>query len=158
MPTPTPPNYEVAFVSSVPDADGINAIASGRQIRIRLNHIDAPEDGQPFASPARQFLSSLVIETYILFHTIKIDRYGRHVADVLTHDGLDVSLLMLQHGFAWWYRVYSRSRQHRDAQTFARLHRKRLWSDPNPEPPWNYRNRMKGIKQKPDRGKEYEQA
>jgi len=148
MSTQPLPSLETAYVVSVPDADGLNVLTRSGKIRIRINHIDAPEDGQPHAYTARQFLLTECLHTYIQFHAVKSDQYGRTIANVLTNEGYDLAALMLQNGHAWHYRKFSRDTRYAQLERSARDNKIGLWCDPTPEPPWQYRKRMKGIKKK----------
>jgi endonuclease YncB( thermonuclease family) len=49
-----------AQVVGVTDGDTITAIVDGRQIKVRLNGIDAPEKKQAFGNVSKQALSKLV--------------------------------------------------------------------------------------------------
>ena len=65
--------YCVAFVSgqaatfsgrvvAIVDGDTIGAMRDGREVRIRLEGIDAPENGQDFSQRAKQFTSAAVFD------------------------------------------------------------------------------------------------
>jgi endonuclease YncB( thermonuclease family) len=49
-------------------------------------------------------------------------------------------------GLCWWYRKYADEQSavdrvlYEDAERQARRKRRGLWSDPNPVPPWEWRN------------------
>ena len=47
-------------VVGISDGDTISVLHDGRAQKVRLNGIDAPEKGQPFANRAKQFVSDLV--------------------------------------------------------------------------------------------------
>jgi hypothetical protein len=48
-----------AKVVGIADGDTITVLHEGKQIRVRLHGIDAPESGQAFGARAKQFTSSL---------------------------------------------------------------------------------------------------
>jgi len=74
----------------------------------------------------------------------KRDRYGRIVGFVIV-GGLDVNLVQVKAGMAWFYRYYQKelSRENRKlyakAEDQARSERRGLWQDKNPMPPWEWR-------------------
>jgi len=124
--------------TAVLDGDTIEVDLNGREQRIRLEGIDAPERGRPFSARARQKLASLVLNEPVQLKPHTVDRYGRIVARVVV-GGLDTSEEMVRSGLAWHYVRYS------DDETLARLEQEArarsagLWIDPHPEPPWEDR-------------------
>lgn len=116
-----------------------------RAQRIRFGGTDAPEHGQPFNNRSRQHLAGLIARKTVTVESHKRERYGRPVGTVLL-DGEDIGLAMVEAGFAWWFRRYADeqtpdARQaYEAAETAARRASKGLWADPNPMPPWEYRN------------------
>jgi endonuclease YncB( thermonuclease family) len=74
-----------------------------KQIKLRLDSIDAPEKKQPFGNVAKRTLSDLVFNKNVVAETNKKDRYGRSVASVWVDNKL-VNLEMVSSGHAWVYR------------------------------------------------------
>jgi len=74
----------------------------------------------------------------------KYDRYGRIIAIVIVN-GKPVNLEQVEAGMAWHCKKYQRKQtpsdriEYSDAELEARRHKVGLWHDPNPIPPWNYR-------------------
>ena len=74
----------------------------------------------------------------------KYDRYGRTLGKVLVN-GDDVNLEQIESGMAWHYKKYQGEQtpadrvKYSDAELEARRHKLGLWHDPNPMPPWEYR-------------------
>ena len=126
-------------VVSVIDGDTIGVMRDGREVRIRLEGIDAPEDGQDFSQRAKQFTSAAVFGTTVTVAVKETDRYGRLVARVIA-DGQDVSVALVDAGLAWHYLEYSNDPVLARAELSARSRRVGLWTLPNPIPPWAYRN------------------
>lgn len=73
------------------------------------------------------------------------DRYGRSIATVLLN-GKNINLEMVNAGFAWHYRAYSKDKVYTDAEAISRKQKKGLWKDKSPIPPWEFRR--SGGKQK----------
>ncbi len=132
-------------VVKVTDGDSITVLDStNTQHRIRLQGIDAPERKQAFGNASRKHLASLVAGKTVTVKWDKRDRYGRIVGFVLV-DGLDVNLVQVKTGMAWFYRYYQKelSRENRklyaQAEDEAGANKKGLWQDKNPMLPWEWR-------------------
>jgi endonuclease YncB( thermonuclease family) len=133
------PPFE-AKVIAVYDGDTIT-VRTDETIKIRLDGIDAPELKQPFGQASKQAMSGLVFGQTVTIKPGKKDRYGRLLARVEI-GGKDVSLTMVETGMAHWYEQYAkRDSQLQSAQTQAKTARRGLWSDPNVQPPWEFRKR-----------------
>ena len=133
------PPFE-AKVIAVYDGDTIT-VRTDETIKIRLDGIDAPELKQPFGQASKQALSGLVFGQVVTVKPGKKDRYGRLLARVEIA-GKDASLTMVETGMAHWYEQYAkRDTQLQSAQTQAKTARRGLWSDPNVQPPWEFRKR-----------------
>jgi micrococcal nuclease len=48
-------------------------------------------------------------------------------------------------GFAWRYVTYDKPGEFTAAETDARVHRRGLWADPNPTPPWEWRRAKRQV-------------
>lgn len=111
------------------------------QLKFRIWGIDAPEKGQAFGAKSKEHLSSLIFGKTITVDVKKTDGWGRFVAYVYTPDNKDVSLEMIEAGFAWHYKQYDDSSVYENAEKEARKNRRGLWIDANPVAPWNYRKK-----------------
>ena len=73
-----------------------------------------------------------------------LDRYHRILGKVLL-DGEDINLEQVSSGMAWHYKKYQREQttadrvRYSDAEREARRQKLGLWHDPQPVPPWDYR-------------------
>ncbi len=137
------------YVVSVADGDTITVLDSNKQqVKIRLSGIDAPEKKQPFGERSKQHLAEMVFNKTVTVEWDKLDRYGRTVGKVMVN-GVDVNLVQVKAGMAWWYEKYRKEQSERDQYTYsaqeqeARGRRVGLWSNPNPVPPWDWRKRLK---------------
>jgi micrococcal nuclease len=90
-----------AKVTRVADGDSLEATLAGesRPLRIRLEGIDAPEQGEAFSREALAFLRTLVFAQAVRVAVRDIDRYGRLVARV-TASGTDASVALVRAGLA----------------------------------------------------------
>lgn len=129
-----------AQVVGVSDGDTIKVVKDGHQVRIRLAEIDCPElHGQPFGKAAKRFTLNLVANQVVEVRQVDTDRYGRVVAEILLPDGRSLNRLLVENGLAWWYRAYSRDASLGELEAQAREAKRGLWSEPNPQPPWEFR-------------------
>jgi micrococcal nuclease len=132
-------------VVGVIDGDTIDVLHNGQAERIRLNGIDCPERGQAFGKKAKQFTSSLVYGKEVNVQTLRMDRHGRTVGDVLLPDGTNVSRELVKAGLAWWYRQYSKDASLGVLEQEAREAKRGLWDDPHVIPPWEVRHPKKKL-------------
>lgn len=131
----------------------------GKRWRVRLGGIDAPESAQPWADRSRQQLRDWLRGTRVQLVPIKTDPYGRLVARTLipapeptaerTAERVDVGLLLIESGLAWHFKRYKADQTPAEFAAFAlaeiraRQNQRGLWSEPDPEPPWAYRERLR---------------
>ena len=143
-------------VVRVTDGDTIVVLDANKvQHKIRLQGIDAPERGQAFGTKSKEHLSDLVAGKSVVVDYSKSDRYQRILGKVLVN-GEDVNLEQIEAGMAWHYKKYQGEQSssdrvaYSDAELEARRHKLGLWHDPNPVPPWEYRQakrkHMNGLK------------
>ena len=67
---------------------------------------------------------------------------GRMIANVLLPDGTNVNHELVKVGLCWWYRKYAPGDTVLEGlENEPREVKKGLWIDPQPEPPWEWRNR-----------------
>ncbi len=133
-----------APVIAVSDGDTFVVHHAGRNLRVRLAEVDAPELKQPYGRQARAFTARMVLDKVVRIEPRTIDDYDRVVARVRTPDGKDLSEELVRNGLAWWYRRYSRDRQLERLEEEARQQKRGLWADPDPVPPWLFR-RMRPL-------------
>jgi endonuclease YncB( thermonuclease family) len=72
------------------DGDTITVLVHQRQVKVRLESIDAPESKQTFGKRSQQSLARLCAAKTATVHVTGKDRYGRTLGWV-TCDGLDAS-------------------------------------------------------------------
>lgn len=130
-------------VIGVQDGDTLTVLDDlNRQHKIRLAEIDAPENNQAFGARAKQALSDLCFGKIVHVAVDEIDRYGREVAHVRV-GAIDVNSQQIMHGYAWVYRAYSKNPRLLELEAKAKVARLGLWTDPKPEPPWEFRRGKK---------------
>ncbi|MSN26006.1 MAG: nuclease [Geobacter sp.] len=136
------------IVKAVYDGDTILlATREESRLKIRLYGIDAPETtkpdapGQPFGAIAKRTLMYKVMGRQVLAEIVDIDKYQRAVA-IIRYNGRDINREMVSEGMAWAYRQYLQgayASEYIEEESRARSHRRGLWREPNPRPPWDYR-------------------
>lgn len=109
-------------------------------IRVRLINIDAPEKKQPFGRWSTNQLKTLLAGQSVTVSYTQTDRYGRIIGRVFTTNGTDASRFMVQSGAAWVYARYNTDKSLSALQREAQEQKRGLWADPNPVPPWEWRN------------------
>lgn len=72
---------------------------------VRIDGIDAPEQGQPGAQAARNCLRGLILYRTVTISGKKRDRYGRSVCAVY-RDKRDIGYVMITQGHAWVFRRF----------------------------------------------------
>jgi endonuclease YncB( thermonuclease family) len=135
------PAYDLSGrVVKVTDGDTITILdANQTQHKIRLHGIDTPEYRQPYSRAATKALSDLVAGEGVAVDVKDTDRYGRTVG-VVYKGNVNVNLEMVKSGYAWWYKKYAPFDDDlREAEERARTDKLGLWADPDPVPPWEWR-------------------
>jgi len=132
-------------VVRVSDGDTIVVLDAGNgQHKIRLTGIDAPERGQAYGTKSKDHLSDSVAGKFVVVEYEKRDRYERILGKVLLSNE-DMNLEQIKAGLAWHYKKYQMEQAPEDRELYsqveikAREARRGLWHDPEPVPPWEYR-------------------
>jgi micrococcal nuclease len=143
------------MVRAVYDGDTILLATRGQsRLKVRLYGIDSPETaksnrpGQPFGAVARRTLMYKVMGRRVTAEIVDIDRYDRAVA-VVRYAGRDINREMVAEGLAWAYRQFLQgpyASEYIASEELARARHKGLWRNPNPLPPWEFRQALKGGK------------
>ena len=122
----------------VVDGDTIRAEAKGKEIKIRLVEIDAPEMNQPFGAQAKNFLKRLLNEKDVTLISQGEDRYGRTLGEIYAN-GESANALMIKSGFAWVYDRHVEDLSLNEYQDQAKAKNLGLWQGDDPIAPWVWR-------------------
>jgi endonuclease YncB( thermonuclease family) len=132
-------------VVEVTDGDTFGVRRSiGGEVTIRLHGIDAPESAQSYGRAATRAARRIIGGKNVRVAVEDIGRYGRAVARIEVGGG-DLGALLIERGIAWYYEQYAPNETE-----YARLKRQArnagrgLWSQANPIPPWEWRDRTSG--------------
>lgn len=129
----------VGQVVKIADGDTLTVLDQARvQHKIRLAGIDAPERSQAFGTQARNALAAKVFRQTVRVDITDTDRYGREVGRVFCANRF-INADMVLEGFAWRYPQWDKPGEFAPLEADARRHRRGLWADSHPVPPWEFR-------------------
>ncbi|MEE3241442.1 MAG: thermonuclease family protein [Pseudomonadota bacterium] len=138
-----------AKVISVIDGDTIYVRDyDNKTHKIRLAGIDAPEMSQPYGKESRSHLLELIYGKEVFIEAKKNDRYGRIIGTAF-HKGIDVNLVQVKEGMAWWYEYYKDQQSPEDQRLYSTAHDRAkkdkvgLWEDPLAINPYKWRKSKK---------------
>jgi endonuclease YncB( thermonuclease family) len=132
-----------ARVVTVHEGDRLTIHHEGRSETIYLKDIDCPELKQPYGKQAKRATAAYVGNREVVVRALKRDRHGRITAEILLRDGRNVGHELLKEGLAWWQRSASNDASLEVLEELARASGKGLWSEPNPVPPWKWKDTKK---------------
>lgn len=124
-------------VVGISDGDTLTCLFERKPLKVRLQHIDAPESAQPFGKRAKQALSSLAFKQEVRLVVSGYDKYERLLAVVYNHRNENLNLELVEQGMAWAYRQTQPIYQ--QAQSRAQAAKIGLWQDKNPINPADWR-------------------
>jgi endonuclease YncB( thermonuclease family) len=116
-------------VVSVADGDTVRLRldSSGKTIRVRLEGIDAPEQGEPFSTQARNATRVLLFNRKVSLKASDVDKYDRLVARVFV-DSKDSSLQLVESGLACHFTRFANDPSLAKAQVTARTAGRGFWA------------------------------
>ena len=128
-------------VVSVSDGDTLTLRIEGNNVRVRLDGIDAPEPGQPYARSARRSLAQLCRGKDASVVERGKDDKGRILGSVRCGE-VDANAEQVRRGMAWVHlRYVPFGSPLYEAEANARLRKIGLWRGKEPVPPWEWRAR-----------------
>ena len=128
-------------VVGVPDGDTLTIRVAGKDVRVRLDAVDAPELGQPYGKSARRSLSELCRGKEAKVVERGKDDAG-HILGSVRCGEVDANAEQVRRGMAWVsLRYVPLGSPLYEAETSARLQKIGLWRGKEPVPPWEWRAR-----------------
>jgi len=130
-------------VAEVVDGGTIAVVSANHLLKVRLIAVAAPEHNQSYADIARQHLSDLILNKYVVV-TYSALRDGYLVGQVRSGD-MDVGAQMIRDGVAWYDKSDEKrlseteQRVYAESQAAAHNERRGLWQDDSPISPWDFR-------------------
>lgn len=132
-------------VIKLDDGDSFTIFSEERELeKIRLYGIDCPELSQPGGKAAKAFASDLIFLQTVSVTPLYRDQYERTVALVKLPDGRTLNEELLRNGQAWVYPQYCKEvwcPAWKRLERTARQNKVGLWAEPDPVPPWQWRQR-----------------
>jgi endonuclease YncB( thermonuclease family) len=128
-------------VAEVVDGDSIAVISQNHPVKVRLVGVAAPQKGQSFADVARQHLSDLILDKYVMVRVSAL-RDGYLVGQVQLAD-MDVGAQMIRDGVGWYNKSDENNLTEAERQVYqasqeaARSERRGLWQEDSPQAPWD---------------------
>lgn len=137
-------------VTQVSDGDTVRFRTGGRELRIRIDSIDSPENtasperpGQAYAQAARDHLAQWIRGRQLTARCYEIDQYDRSVCALLDEKGESAGRAQVAAGYAWAYTAargrYLRDRAMPELQAGAQQKRLGLWARDGATAPWTWR-------------------
>lgn len=121
----------------VTDGDTFTCLdTTGKQQKVRIAEIDAPELGQPYGRNARDTLAELIFGKSLAVVAIRSTVDGIVICNVSVN-GKDIGHEMVTMGLAW-AEPEAASPLIQDQQD-AQNSKRGLWSETSPTPPWEFR-------------------
>ena len=148
------PNLPSVTVISVRDGDTVIVAKGWRQIVIRLDSIDCPEDGQLWGDIAAFGLIKQIGGKTIRLEEHGLDPHGRTLATIYVwhlskREWLNVIERKVTLGHAWVMRRFydhlppDRQNKLDRLENWSRSRKVGLWRTENPIPPWQWRRNIK---------------
>lgn len=120
--------HSTAKVVGIVDGDTVDVVfPQGRRVRVRLEGVDTPENGEPFSQQARVFTRVLMFDRDVQLAGKDVDRYGRLVARISV-DGADASEAIIRAGLGCTFRQYASDPTLEKALSGARSRRVGFWA------------------------------
>lgn len=118
------------------------SMSDGKQLKVRMEGIDCPELDQLYGDSAKLATVGLCFKKNVRIDKVGLDTYGRTLAFVYIGD-LCLNKELLRLGMAWHYKQYSNDPELAKLEDEARLNKVGLWSQTNPQAPWDFRHDKK---------------
>ncbi|NQT14254.1 MAG: thermonuclease family protein [Planctomycetes bacterium] len=136
-------------VAGVADGDTIT-VSDKRKIEhtVRLQGIDAPEEGQAYSAPAKEALSEKILGKSVRVEWQKKDEQGR----ILGHAFLGVRWInkeLVDEGWAWYRKQASDNEELAAAEKRASGKLLGLWAAADAIPPWEFQKRPEEAEASP---------
>ena len=143
-------NFPEVAVQHIIDGDTVIVAKDWHEIKIRLDSIDCPEEGQHWGDTAKFGLIKLIGGRTVRLEEHGTDCHERTLATIYVWQEygsrwMNVNERMVTLGHAWVMRLFydhlPKDRQNKlnRLETWARSKKVGLWKTPYPTPPWKWR-------------------
>lgn len=117
---------------------------AGKEYKIRLSGIDAPEYDQKYGKESGEYLTLLVNGKDVCIKVYGTDKYNR-ILGTIFYNEKDINYKMIEAGYAWHYKYYDDTKEYEAAEIEAQNKKIGLWQDNDPIAPWDYRHNKKNT-------------
>ncbi len=102
----------------------------GKNLRIRLLHVDCPERGYPYYMVAKRYTAELCAQKNVrVRHQNNFDRFGRLLGEVILPDGRILNKELVKMGYAKHFKKYSSDAQYAALEVRARSQKLGIWAE-----------------------------
>ena len=137
-----------AKVVRVTSGDQLVVVLGGKEKKITLGGIDAPEKGQAFGDRAKQALSTKVAGKNVQLQPLAGSLQKTSLAAVWIDDR-SINKELVAEGWAWHDPRFAAAKTLAKAEKEARDKKLGLWSEDDPTPPWLWRASADGSQDIP---------
>lgn len=131
------------YVVKVSDGDSFIINSYGKNIRVRMYGVDAPELKQDYGRESKKQLENLILNKKVKLKVLYEDKYKRKIAKVYCA-GKEINLEMLKSGNVWFYEYHAKKeKNYRKAFEKAKKEKLGLWGEKNPQNPREFRLKNK---------------
>lgn len=141
-----------ATIIKVADGDTatVRLVDNTTRVKVRFFGVDTPESKweghwheQHYSTEAKYFTIRELNNKKVTVKFTGDKTYSRCVGEIFVN-GQSHSLALVKGGYAWWYAMYSPSRNDlQRAHASAKLSKVGLWNNPNAIAPWVFRRKYK---------------
>jgi len=128
-------------VTAIANGDSFTLVSQKLPVKIRLLAVAVPEGSQAYSSVARQHLSDLILNKFVVVRYSALEQFL--VGQVLMGD-TDIGAQMIRDGVAWYDKSEERMLTETERKVYqlsmdaARNEHRGLWQDAAPVAPWDY--------------------
>lgn len=132
-------------IIGITDGDTYKILYNNQAFTLRLAHIDCPEKrgNQPYGTEAKKIASMLCFGKQVNVVHQGFDRNKRIIAEIYLLNNTFINLKMVQLGYAWHFKKYSKSQLFANAEITARNAKVGLWASEVAIAPWDFRKKKK---------------
>ncbi len=110
--------------------------------RMKLLAVDCPEIDQPYGKEAKKYTEKRVLNKHVTVKLFGKDRKGNRLVVVVLGRNKILNEQLLKDGFAWHYKMNHEKVEFTQLEDNAKHHKKGLWAEESPTPPWIFRKRQ----------------
>lgn len=161
-------------VTKVIDGGSLECFMCKRRVKFKMYQIETPELAQKYGKEAKDYLSKSIYKSLVDLDIYSFSEHSEDatgivykttfflgkegcflpkgfVSDVNASDNdcmstKDINLDMIEQGYAWVSPFVQSNPEYIKAEQEARKAKRGLWADPNPIPPWEWREKQKTKK------------